>query len=91
MLPISGQVTLGVPRHCSRPVRKKASGLGNVVLAGQQTHHESAGDGMGNSWQTRRGDVLQRSGQSLYEQAVPVVTVAIPDQAEYEPARKLLG
>jgi len=46
---------------------------------------------MGNSWQTRRGDVLQRSGQSLYEQAVPVVTVAIPDQAEYEPARKLLG
>lgn len=36
-------------------------------------------------------DVLQQSGQSLYEQAVPAVIVAIPDQAEYEPARKLLG
>ena len=32
-----------------------------------------------------------RPGQSLYEQAVPAVIVAIPDQAEYEPARKLLG
>ncbi len=31
------------------------------------------------------------TGQSLYEQAVPAVIVAIPDQAEYEPARKLLG
>ncbi len=26
-----------------------------------------------------------------YEQAVPAVIVAIPDQTEYEPARKLLG
>jgi hypothetical protein len=39
----------------------------------------------------RRGDVPQRSRQSLYEQAVPAVTVAIPDQAEYESAWKLLG
>ncbi|MEJ3378602.1 hypothetical protein WDJ75_23605, partial [Escherichia coli] len=31
------------------------------------------------------------SRQSLYEQAVPAVTVAIPDQAEYESAWKLLG
>ncbi len=30
----------------SRPVRKKTSGLGHVVLAGQQAHHESAGNGM---------------------------------------------
>lgn len=28
---------------------------------------------------------------TLYEQAVPAVIVAIPDQAEYEPARKVLG
>ncbi|STR95093.1 transposase [Klebsiella pneumoniae] len=28
---------------------RKTSGLGNVVLAGQQTHHEGAGNGMGNS------------------------------------------
>lgn len=27
---------LGVSRRCSRPVRKKTSGLGNVVLTGQQ-------------------------------------------------------
>ncbi len=40
----------GVPRRCSRPVRKKTSGLGHVVLAGQQAHHESAGNGMGNPW-----------------------------------------
>lgn len=40
----------GVPRRCSRPVRKKASGLGHVVLAGQQAHHESTGNGMGNPW-----------------------------------------
>ncbi|SPZ88969.1 IS911 ORF2 [Shigella boydii] len=33
-----------------RPVRKKTSGLGHVVLAGQQAHHESAGNGMGNPW-----------------------------------------
>ncbi len=32
-----------------------------------------------------------RPRQPLYEQAVPAVTVAIPDQAEYESARKLLG
>ncbi|MGK3295718.1 hypothetical protein ACSLNR_26975, partial [Escherichia coli] len=31
-------------------VRKKTSGLGHVVLAGQQAHHESAGNGMGNPW-----------------------------------------
>lgn len=31
------------------------------------------------------------TGQSFYEQAVPAVIVAIPDQAEYEPVRKLLG
>ncbi len=37
------------------------------------------------------GDVPQRSRQPLYEQAVPAVTVAIPDQAEYESAWKLLG
>jgi hypothetical protein len=29
--------------------------------------------------------------QPLYEQAVPAVTVAIPDQAEYESAWKPLG
>ncbi|EET2952472.1 TPA: hypothetical protein RH230_005268 [Escherichia coli] len=28
----------------------KELGLGHVVLAGQQAHHESAGNGMGNSW-----------------------------------------
>ncbi|SPZ77146.1 IS911 ORF2 [Shigella boydii] len=28
----------------------KTSGLGHVVLAGQQAHHESAGNGMGNPW-----------------------------------------
>ena len=28
----------------------KASGLGHVVLAGQQAHHESTGNGMGNPW-----------------------------------------
>lgn len=46
---------------------------------------------MGTPWQARLGDVPQRPGQSLYEQAVPTVTVAIPDQAEYGPAGKLLG
>jgi putative transposase len=30
----------------SRPVRKKTSGLGHVVLAGQQAYHESTGNGM---------------------------------------------
>ncbi len=34
----------------SRPVRKKTSGLGHVVLAGQQAYHESTGNGMGNPW-----------------------------------------
>ncbi len=47
------------------------------------------------AWETRGkpvgGDVPQRSRQSLYEQAVPAVTVEIPDQAEYESAWKLLG
>lgn len=32
-----------------------------------------------------------RPRQPLYEQAVPAVTVAIPVQAEYESAWKLLG
>ncbi len=82
--------TLGVSRRCSRSVCEKASGLGNVVLTRQQTHHESAGNGMGNARQASRSNVPQRSGQSLYEQAVPAVAVAIPDQAEYEPAWKLL-
>lgn len=27
----------------------------------------------------------------LYKQAVPAVTVALSDQAEYEPTRKVLG
>ena len=47
------------------------------------------------AWETRGkpGGVMFHSdpGQSLYEQAVPAVIVAIPDQTEYEPARKLLG
>ncbi len=46
------------------------------------------------AWETRGkpvGVMFQRSRQSLYEQAVPAVTVAIPDQAEYESAWKLLG
>jgi putative transposase len=38
-----------VPRRCSRPVRKKTSGLGHVVLAGQQAHHESTEM----AWETR--------------------------------------
>lgn len=29
---------------------KKTSGLGHVVLAGQQAYHESTGNGMGNPW-----------------------------------------
>ena len=45
---------------------------------------------MGNVWQANQSDVPQRAGQSLYEPAVPVVTVAIPDQAKYEPAWELL-
>ena len=47
------------------------------------------------AWETRGkpGGVMFHSdqGKSLYEQAVSAVIVAIPDQAEYEPARKLLG
>lgn len=81
----------GISRRCSRPVREKASRLGNVVLTRQPTHHESAGNGMGNARQASRSDVPQRSGQSLYEQAVPSGTVAIPDQAEYESTWKLPG
>ncbi len=46
---------------------------------------------MGNARQARRSNVPQRSGQSLYKQAVPAVTVALPNQAEYEPTWKLLG
>nr|VGM20481.1 Retron-type reverse transcriptase [Klebsiella pneumoniae] len=45
-----GSYRARVPRRCSRPVRKKTSGLGHVVLAGQQAHHESTGNGMGNPW-----------------------------------------
>ncbi|STF28399.1 transposase [Escherichia coli] len=29
---------------------RKTSGLGHVVLAGQQAYHESTGNGMGNPW-----------------------------------------
>lgn len=45
------------------------------------------------AWETRGkpGGVMFHSEQSLYEQAVPAVIVAIPDQAEYELAWKLLG
>lgn len=39
--------------------RKQTSGLGNVVLTGQQTYHESAGNGMGGARQTRRSNVPQ--------------------------------
>lgn|GEM_PF-6259782 len=46
---------------------------------------------MGNSRQARRSDVPQRSGQSLYKQAVPAVIVEIPEQAEYESVWTLLG
>lgn len=41
--------------------REKTSEQGNVVLAGQQTHHESAGNGMGSERQTRRSNVPQRA------------------------------
>ena len=68
---------------------RKPVGSGNDILVRQQAHHESAGTGMGNSREARRSDVPQRPGQSLCEQAVPAVTVPIPDQAEYEPTRKL--
>ena len=44
------QYALGVPRRWSRPGRKKTSGLGHLVLAGQQAYHESTGNGMGNPW-----------------------------------------
>ncbi|SPZ77145.1 IS911 orfB [Shigella boydii] len=46
------------------------------------------------AWETRGkpGGVMFHSDQgSHYTQAVPAVIVAIPDQTEYEPARKLLG
>lgn len=49
------------------------------------------GNGVGNARQARRSNVPQRSGESLYKQTVPAVTVAIPDQAECESAWKLLG
>lgn len=48
---------LGLPFRCSRPVREKTGGLGNVVLTGQQTDHQSAGDGMGGPGKTSRSDV----------------------------------
>ncbi len=61
------------------------------VLAGQQAYMKA----LEMAWETRGKPVgvmfPQRSRQSLYEQAVPAVTVAIPDQAEYESAWKLLG
>lgn len=34
---------------CSRSVRKETGGLGNVILAGQQADHQSAGNGVGSS------------------------------------------
>lgn len=47
------------------------------------------------AWETRGkpSRVMFHSdpGQSLYELAVKAVTVAIPDQAEYEPTWKLPG
>ncbi|END06905.1 putative transposase [Escherichia coli P0302308.3] len=46
------------------------------------------------AWETRGKPVGVCSTAikaALYEQAVPAVTVAIPDQAEYESAWKLLG
>ena len=46
---------------------------------------------MRNARQASRSDVPQRSRQSLYEQAVSAVAVAISDQAEYQPAWELLG
>ena len=81
---------LGLPCGCSRLVRKKISGLANVVLAGQQTYHECAGNGMETCGKAV-GVMFHSDRQSLYEQAVPAVTVAIPDQAEYESAWKLQG
>ncbi|EEY0620716.1 hypothetical protein DLF58_005115, partial [Escherichia coli O157] len=65
-------------------------GLSTMTRWGKQLRDERQGKTPKAS-QARRGDVPQRSGQSLYEQAVPAVIVAIPDQTEYEPARKLLG
>ncbi len=84
-------ISLGIPCRCSRPVREETSGPGNVVFTGQQTDHQSAGNGVGNSWQTSKSHVPQRSGQSLYKQAVPAVTVAVSDQAKYGSPWKLLG
>lgn len=83
--------TLGIPCRCSRPVWKETGRLGNVVLSGQQTDHQSAENGLGNPQSTSRGNVPQRSGQPLYKQAVPAVTVALPDQTESESTRILLG
>lgn len=40
--------TLGIPCRCSRPVCKETGRLGNVVLSGQQTDHQSAENGLGN-------------------------------------------
>ncbi len=48
-------------------------------------------NGLGKSAVNQPGNVPQRSGQPLYKQAVPAVTVALPDQTESESTRKLLG
>ncbi|GKO20281.1 hypothetical protein NUBL22007_47450 [Klebsiella pneumoniae] len=34
--------------------------VGVMFHSGQQAHHESTGNGMGNPWEARRGDVPQR-------------------------------
>ena len=49
--------TLGISCCCSRPVRQKTRGPGNVILTGQQTHYESAGNGPGASGKAGRSDV----------------------------------
>ena len=46
------------------------------------------------AWETRgkpQGVMFHSSGKPLYKQAVPTVTVALPDQEKYESPWKLLG
>ena len=82
---------LGVPGTRTGSVCSASGGLGTLAVRGQCTDEEGLGDGLGITRQSDRGDVPFGSGLPVHEPGVPAASLAIPDGAEYEPPRQLLG
>ena len=64
---LGGHEHVSIPNHLEQQfavTELNQVWFGDVVLTGQKTHHESAGNGMGNAQQASRSNIPQHSGKS---------------------------